>query len=41
MTGLQEEGAGFPTYLYKPPKNLLRLTTKELPFKAEVLLLRL
>jgi hypothetical protein len=32
MTGIaREEGVGFPIiYLYKPPKNLLRLTTSEL-----------
>lgn len=33
MTGIaREEGVRFPIiYLYKPPKNLLKLTTSELP----------
>lgn len=44
MTGSQE-GVGFPVFhIYKPPKNLLKLTTSELPLEepvAPVLLVRL
>lgn len=40
MTGSVLQGRRFP-YIYKPPKNLLKLTTRELPPKLEPVLFRL
>jgi hypothetical protein len=47
MTGLTRllaekgKGVGFSSHIYKPPKNLLKLTTSELPLEEEPVLLLL
>lgn len=38
---LAEKGVGFPYMIYKPPKNLLKFTTRELPLEEKPVLLLL